>query len=91
MNAVSATEASLLQQSRIVWPAELWQRYQLLAMKLEDETLLPDEQQELMYLIEQCEEANVHRIAALIEIAKIRGTTLDALIKELGVKPPLWQ
>ena len=88
MNAVSATEASLLQQSRIVWPAELWQRYQLLAMKLEDETLLPDEQQELMYLIEQREEANVHRIAALIEIAKIRGTTLDALINELGVKPP---
>jgi hypothetical protein len=57
-------------------------------MKLEDETLLPDEQQELMYLIEQREEANVHRIVALIEVAKIRGTTLDALINELGVKPP---
>lgn len=87
---VSEAEANLLQQINIGMPEEMWQRYHLLIAKLEDETLQPDEQQELAQIIDQREEANVHRIDALIKLAQLRSTTLNALIDELGIRPALY-
>ena len=87
---VSEAEENLLQQINIGMPEETWQRYHLLITKLEDETLQPDEQQELAQIIDQREEANVRRIDALIKLAQLRNTTLDALIDELGVRPALY-
>lgn len=87
---VSETEENLLWQINIGLSEQSWQRYHLLITKLEAETLQPDEQQELSQLVEQREEANVRRIDALIKLAQLRNTTLDALIDELGVRPALY-
>ena len=51
------------------------------------EALTPDEQVELIALSDQIEEANVKRIEYVAELAKIRQTTIPAMMKELGLKP----
>ncbi len=85
---VSETEADLLQQINLGLSEETWQRYYQLRNKLQDETLLPDEQQALVSITTQIEAANVGRIEALMKLAELRNTTLDALMDELGLRPP---
>lgn len=88
--AVSESEAELLQQINVGLSEEKWQRYHQLRQKLEDGTLPQDEQQELLGITDEIERANVHRIEALIKLADLRNTTLDALMDELGVRPPAY-
>lgn len=64
--------------------------YHRLIATLEAETLQPDEQQELSQIIAQREAANVRRVDALIKVAQLRNSTLDALIDELGIRPALY-
>lgn len=88
--ALPASEGSLLQQINLGLPPATWQRYHTLVRKLEDETLQPDEQQTLIAITNQIEQANVRRTAALIKLAQIRNTTLDQLIDQLGIRPPAY-
>src|SRR5256885_2256807 len=62
-------------------------RRSALIAKRQAETLTPDEQQELITLSDQIEAANVQRVEALAELARLRNTTLSALILDLGLKP----
>jgi len=70
--------------------SEDWQRYRELVAKRRDETLTPTEQGDLIGLADQIEEANVHRIECLIELAHIRNTSLEALMDQLGIRPPAY-
>lgn len=79
-------EAELLQQINQGFPLVERQRYNLLNQKLLDETLMPDENQELGLLIEQIERSDVERLTHLIELAQLRGITLDALMDQLGIR-----
>lgn len=84
---LTAAEARLLVHinqslARIAWP-----RYHTLVAKRQAETLTPEEQQELIALSDQIEAANVQRIEDLAELARLRNTTLNALIEDLGLKP----
>jgi hypothetical protein len=79
-----------VQQINLGLPPTTWQRYHELARKLEDETLRPDEQQALIAITDQIEQANVRRIAALLKLAQIHNTTLDQLIDQLGIRPPAY-
>lgn len=84
--AVSETEVELLEQINLGLSAQDWRRYYQLRDKLEDETLQGDEDSELIRMTDRLEIANAKRIEALIALAELRGTPLDALIDELGLR-----
>ncbi|MCW5850243.1 MAG: hypothetical protein KIT87_09180 [Anaerolineae bacterium] len=67
---LSPRETELLQHINLGLSEASWQRYHELIAKRRAETLTPVEQQELIGLSDQIEEANVRRIEALIELAR---------------------
>jgi hypothetical protein len=44
--------------------------------------------QELIRLTEQIEHDDAQRLAALVELARLRGTTVPLLMDTLGIQPP---
>ncbi|MBD2771266.1 hypothetical protein [Iningainema tapete] len=62
-----------------------WQRYSDLLSKRDAQTLTPTEHNELIAVSEQIELANAHRIEALGELSRIRNTSINDLIAELGL------
>lgn len=83
-------EAELLQRINIGFSEEWWKRYHALVAKRRAETLAPNEHQELMTLTDQLENANARRIANLIELAKLRNSSLDALMRDLDISAPAY-
>ena len=59
-----------------------WTRYHMLIDKRHAETMTPEEQQELIALSDQIEAINVQRMTYLIELAQLRHTTPDVLIRQ---------
>jgi hypothetical protein len=80
-------EAALLQQINRSLSQIEWQRYYELVAKRKAETLTPAEQDELIALSDAIEAANVKRMEALTQLARLRKTTMRTLIAELGLKP----
>lgn len=62
-------------------------RYQELMGKRRAGTLTPDEHVELLQLTDLAEAIQAERIRHLAELARICGTTLDALMDEPGLHP----
>ena len=81
-------EAELLQKINEGWSAERWGIYQSLVAKRRAETLTEAEYAQLAALTNEREVAHARRIQYLVELAKLRGTTLDAVMDALGVRPP---
>ena len=73
-----------INQSLPEWDAR---RYQALMGKRRAETLTPEEHRELLRLTDAAEIIQAERIQHLTELARIRATTLDALMEELGLYP----
>ncbi len=67
---------------------DLQARYNELIAKRQAETLTPDEYEELLGLTQQVERLDVHRLEHLAELARLRGTSLTALMENLGIRPP---
>jgi hypothetical protein len=65
-----------------------WAHYHDLIAKRHATTLTAEEQGELIRLTDAIELANAARIAAAAELAQLRHTTLDALLRELGLVAP---
>ena len=82
-----ARESELLLKINQGVPAQLQQRFDQLVEKRRDNALNPDEYQELLALTEQVEQFDVERLQWLIELAQLRGLTLDELMQQLGIKP----
>jgi hypothetical protein len=80
-------EAELLRQINQGLPPGVRQRYQELNTKLEAEALTLEEHQELLQLIEQVENADGKRLQHLIELAHLRGISLDELMQQLNIHP----
>ncbi len=80
-------EADLLLKINTPLPEETWRRYTSLYAKLDPDTITAEEHAELLQLINVVEMDNARRIRHLIELARLRGTTLDALMKSLGIGP----
>jgi hypothetical protein len=83
--SLSKEEEVLLNIINRGFPEEFWRRYQLLFAKKENKSLSESEYNELVRMVEQVEEYNVERLKALIDLANIRGTSLDAIMHELGI------
>jgi hypothetical protein len=81
-------EAELLRAVNQGTPPAVRRRVHDLSAKLEDETLSPDEHTELLGMVDLIEQADAERLASLIELAQLRGESLDALMDRLGIRPP---
>ena len=80
-----AREAELLQQINTGLPPDVWAEYRRLLARRADGTLTPAEQQSLVELSDRIEEANASRLALAAELARLRGDTLDTIVRELGL------
>lgn len=83
------SDAKLLEKIREDSSLELQteKRYAELNAKRWAETLTSEEQRELVQLNEQIESMQVRRVKYLIELARLRKTSLTTLIDDLGIKP----
>lgn len=68
--------------------ADLRERIATLRTKREDGSISDSEYDELTHLTDQSEELHADRMAAMVELAKLRGITLPALMDQLGIKFP---
>jgi hypothetical protein len=83
-------ETELLQKINIGLSQQTWERYRDLIVKRRGETLSDREHVELIEISDRVEQANSRRIEALIELAKLRNSSLTALMQELGIKAPAY-
>ena len=81
-------EAELMLKINQGIPSDLGQRCSELITKRRSQTLTPDEHSELLNLTEQMENLEAQRVEHLAELARIRGTTLAALMTSLGIRTP---
>jgi len=86
--SLPAAEADLLQRINAGPTEEVWRRYHTLVAKRRAETLSAPEHAELIDLSDRIEEANAQRIGHLVELARLRGRSLSALMAQLGVSAP---
>lgn len=86
--ALPAAEAELLQQINAGPGEGVWRRYHDLVAKRRAETLSPGEHAELVGLSDEIEETNARRLGQLVELARLRGVGLPALMNALGITAP---
>jgi antitoxin component of RelBE/YafQ-DinJ toxin-antitoxin module len=84
---LSHEETILLQQINTSLSTVEWDHYRALLAKRNNEALTTMEQEDLISLSDQIEEANVCRMRAVAELAQVRNTTIPALVTSLGLFP----
>jgi len=83
-------EAELLLKINQGVPPEVQKRYDELVAKRQGETLTPDEHNELLRLTSQIENLQARRMEHLAELARLRKTSLTALMESLGIRTPAY-
>ena len=83
---LSQRESELMQAINRSLSQVEWERYHKLVAQRQAETLTPDDQAELIAISDRIEEANAERIEYVAELARLRSTTLPALMKELDLQ-----
>jgi len=83
-------EAELLLKINQGVPPDIQKRYNELIAKRQAEILTPDEYEELLRLTQQVEKLEARRVEYLAELACLRGTSLTALMENLGIRPPAY-
>jgi hypothetical protein len=81
-------ESELLLKINEGIPSDIQKRYNELIAKRQAEILTPDEYAELLQMTQQVEKLEVRRVEYLAELARLRGMSLTALMKNLGIRPP---
>lgn len=80
-------EAELLQSISQGATPQVKHRYHTLNAKLDEGSLSTEEHHELRGLIDIVEQADADRLAALMELAQLRGERLEILMHQLGIRP----
>ena len=83
-------EAVLLLKIDQGLPPEVQKRYDELTAKRRAESLTPDEYDELLRLTGQIENLEARRMEYLVELARLRRTSLAKLMENLGIRPPAY-
>ncbi len=83
-------EAKLLLKINQGLPFDTQKRYDELVAKRKAETLTPEEHQELLGLIDRIEKSDAERIKHLVDLARLRGTSLTVLMQDLGIRTPAY-
>jgi len=65
-----------------------WDRYHALLARNRSETITAAEHKELIAMIHTVEKANAERIGHLIELARLRGVSLDSVMESLNITAP---
>ena len=86
----SKAESELMQRINEGLPVETWRQYHVLIAEREAGTLTPGRQQILVGLVDEVEIAHARRLGDLMELASLRGTTLDAVMDDLGIFRPTY-
>ena len=81
-------EAALLERINAGVPTDVRQRYDALSAKRRAETLTSEEHRELLRLIDCVEQADAERARALADLARLRKTSVPALMATLGISSP---
>ncbi|MCX5965975.1 MAG: STAS/SEC14 domain-containing protein [Cyanobacteria bacterium] len=81
-------ESTLLREINRGIPAELNNRYEILADKRDEETLMEVEYQELLEIADQIEASGVKRLESLVKLAELRQVPLLQLMADLGIQTP---
>ena len=79
-------EAELLLKINQRWPIDTQRRYDELATKRQAETLTAEEQQELLGLIDQSEQADAERAQMIGDLAQLRNVPVPELMQDLGIR-----
>ncbi len=82
---LSPEESKLLKKINSSLSTIEWERYRVLLAKRDAEELDAQEQAELVALSDEIEEANARRMKAVAELARLRKTTVPALVESLGL------
>jgi len=85
---LTANESALLSRINQGPPSELRERLRLLQTKRDNETITDVEYAELTQLTDRAEEIHAERMAALAELAILRGVPLPQLFEQLGLHFP---
>jgi hypothetical protein len=80
------SEAVWLKRVNIGFSAPWWARYRALIADRQAETIGAAELAELVGMSEALEMANVGRVEALGELAKLRGCSIEAVMKSLEIE-----
>jgi hypothetical protein len=83
--SLPSREAELLAKINQGLPESLMARYHGLIDKRRACTIDTDEYEELLRLTDEVEALNVQRIENLVDLARLRGTSLPDLMKQLGI------
>jgi hypothetical protein len=81
-------ESKLLARVNAGLPADLKSRLAVLQKKRDTGSLTDAEAEELLTLSDRVEQLHAERLEALADLAKLRGTTLTALMDQLGIRFP---
>lgn len=85
---LSAKESALLARISEGLPPELRSRLSVLRARREDGSITDGEYEELTGLTDRAEELHAERMTALVELARLRGLSLPALMDQLGLHLP---
>lgn len=85
---LSAEESALLERINQGLSASERVRMRALLEKRDEQTLAPAEWQDLTALTDKLELLHADRLAALADLAQVRGVTLDTVIQQLGLHFP---
>jgi hypothetical protein len=88
--SVPQREVELLQQISHSLDPAIQARYRELNAKLHDEVITEAEHQEFLRLVDRVELADAKRLQHLIELAQLRGVSLDTLMEQLGLRVPAY-
>jgi hypothetical protein len=79
------SEAALLKRINLGFSADWWEQYRGLIAERQAETISETDLAQLIGMSESIELANVGRIGALGELAKLRGCEIETVMADLGI------
>ena len=77
-------ESALIKQIKSAYPIKLNKRYQSLRSKVATQQLSEKEQKELIELTNHFEALDAQRLQYLMQLAQLRGTSLNVIVKEFS-------
>lgn len=89
-NNLPQSEAELLLKINQGICLDIQKYYDELMAKLQAGTLTPDEHSQLLDLTQEIEKLQAQRIEYLAELARLRKTSLTALMENLGIQMPMY-
>ncbi|HXF41441.1 MAG TPA: STAS/SEC14 domain-containing protein [Blastocatellia bacterium] len=85
---LSEAESALMERINQSPASDARSRMMQLRAKRDDGSITDGEYEELTGLVDHSEELHADRVAALVDLAKLRGATLSDLMNQLGIQFP---